>query len=63
MKEFTHLDLLEITEKEQELKMLLSEEEQEFSPKQSTVNFILDYSKALSIRKSKSIDYIEMLLN
>ncbi|MCO6500465.1 MAG: hypothetical protein J5I47_08830 [Vicingus serpentipes] len=63
MKEFTHLDLLEITEKEQELKMLLSEEEKEFSPKQSTVNFILDYSKALSIRKSKSIDYIEMLLN
>jgi len=66
MQEFTHLDLLEITEKEQELRLLLSvksPKEIKLSPKKSTVDNILNYSKALSIRESKNIDFIEMLLN
>jgi len=63
MKQFTHLDLMEITEKEQELKMLLSNKKKEFSPKKSTIDFVLNYSKALSVRESKNIVYIELLLN
>ena len=32
-------------------------------PKKSTINNILNYSKALSIRESSTIDHIEMVLN
>ena len=65
MQKFTHLDLLEITEQEQDLKLLLTskKEEEMFSPKKQTIQNILNYSKALSIRKSKNIDFIEMVLN
>ena len=34
-----------------------------FEPSNNVINIILNYSKALSIRKSKSIEYIEMVLN
>jgi len=37
--------------------------EQFVGPKKSTLNTILNYSKALSVRKSSNIDYIEMVLN
>jgi len=32
-------------------------------PRKTTINNILNYSKALSIRKSSTIDHIEMVLN
>lgn len=32
-------------------------------PSEQTINTILNYSKALSIKKVKSIDYVEMILN
>ena len=66
MQEFTHFNLLEITQQEQELKLLLCSENKEdiqLSPKKSTSDTIINYSKALSVRKSKNIDFIEMLLN
>ena len=64
MQEFTHSDLLEISKQEEEMKSLLGcEEEKEFSPKQETISNILNYSKALSIRKSDNLDYIELVLN
>lgn len=65
MPKFTHFDLLEITEKENKIKALLKQKKEEkmFTPKKETVDNILNYSKALSIRKSKHLDYIEMLLN
>lgn len=65
MQNFTHLDLQEITEKEKELKTLLNltKEEVIYSPKKETIQNILSYSKALSIRKSKKIDFIELVLN
>ena len=65
MPKFTHFDLLELSEQEQELKLLLTEKKEEikFSPKKQTINNILNYSKALSVRKSTNIDYIEMVLN
>ncbi len=66
MQNFTFFDFNEISEKEQELKALLKNENegnQKFSPKEETINNILNYSKALSIRKSKTIDCIELVLN
>jgi hypothetical protein len=65
MPKFTHFDLLEITEQENDLKMLFSEEKKEemYSPKKQTVANILNYSKALSIRKSAHLGFIETLLN
>ena len=65
MPKFTHFDLLELSEQEHELKLLLTQKKEEikFAPKKQTINNILNYSKALSIRKSTNIDYIEMVLN
>lgn len=65
MQKFTHSDLLEITEQEQELKTLLNQKKEDkmYSPKKETVSNILNYSKALSIRKSKHLHLIEMVLN
>lgn len=65
MPKFTHSNLLEITEKEQELKLLLNQKKEDkmYTPRKEVVDNILNYSKALSIRKSESLDYIEMILN
>ena len=65
MQKFTHSDLLEINEQEQELKSLLNQKKEDkmYSPKKETVDNILNYSKALSIRKSENLEYIEMILN
>ena len=65
MQEFTHSDLLEISKQEEELKAILGceDENKDFSPKQETISNILNYSKALSIRKSDNLDYIELVLN
>jgi hypothetical protein len=64
MQTFTHLDFLQLTSKEKKLKSEISENvKNEKFPKQETINNILNYSKALSIRKSKHIKHIEMVLN
>jgi hypothetical protein len=65
MQKFTHFDLLEITEKEGELKTLLTQQKEQkmYSPKKETINNILGYSKALSIRKSDNLEFIELVLN
>ncbi|MCB0401722.1 MAG: hypothetical protein KDD41_06540 [Flavobacteriales bacterium] len=64
MQNFTHFDLLEITKKENELKSLLDQESPENKgPKNETIQNILNYSKALSVRKSSHLDTIEMVLN
>jgi hypothetical protein len=34
-----------------------------FEPGDSVINNILNYSKALSIRKSKNVEHIEVVLN
>lgn len=34
-----------------------------YEPGESVINNILNYSKALSIRKSKNIEHIEIVLN
>lgn len=38
-------------------------DEMEKLPKTATVNSILNYSKALSVRKSKHLDHIKMIVN
>jgi hypothetical protein len=65
MQKFTHFDLLELTEKETQLKSLLKEKKEKkmYSPNKETINNILNYSKALSIRKSKNLTFIELILN
>ncbi len=65
MQKFTYFDLLEITKKEAELKVLVGEKKEDkmYSPKKETINNILNYSKALSIRKSKNLDFFELILN
>ena len=65
MQKFTHSDLLEITEQENELKSFLNltQEGKIYTPKKETVDNILNYSKALSVRKSKNLDHIELILN
>lgn len=65
MQKFTHFNLQEITAKENELKRLLNltEEKMDYTPKKETIDNILNYSKALSIRKSKHLDFIELVLN
>jgi len=65
MPKFTHFDLLELTEKEQNLKAQLSNknEEEMYSPKTQTIENILNYSKAVSIRKSSHLNFIEIVLN
>jgi len=65
MPKFTHLNYLEITKNEQEFKLLLTEKKEEkmYAPKQSTIDNILNYSKTLSVRKSKYLNFIEFILN
>ena len=65
MQNFTHSDLLEITEQENELRLFLKQKKEArmYSPKKETISNLLSYSKALSIRKSKDLDFIEMILN
>ncbi len=65
MQKFTHSDLLEITDHENELKTFLKQKKEAgmYSPKEETISNILNYSKALSIRKSKDLDFIEIILN
>jgi hypothetical protein len=65
MQKFTHSDLLEITAQENDLKAFLNKKKEArmYSPKKETISNILNYSKALSIRKSKDLDFIEMILN
>lgn len=64
MQTFTHFDFLKLTENEKLLKSELTMKvKEDQSPKQETIHNILNYSKALSVRKSKSVEYIEMILN
>lgn len=66
MPNFTFFDFQELTNDEKKLSKLLHEEESEKTekmPSESSINNILNYSKALSVRKSDTMGYIENLLN
>ena len=65
-KTFTPEDYLRIKNEEEELLGSFSGvpvERSQYQPSQNSVNTILSFSKALSIRKSKNKEYIEVVLN
>lgn len=61
---FTFEDLQELQNQENKLLNRKKMTEQvELSPKDVSVDNILNYSKALSVRKSKSLKQVKMILN
>ena len=65
MKHFTYSDFNELTDDENHFNKLLrpKRNEEVEAPSKTSINNILAYSKALSVRKSSSIDFIENVLN
>jgi hypothetical protein len=65
MTDFTPEDLLDLTKMEKEMmnELYASDIEVQSEPSNKTVNFLLAYSKALSIRKSRSTKSIRLVLN
>ena len=65
MEKITHFDLLELTKQETKLKTLLKQEMKTWSPspKKETLNNLLSYSRALSIRSSSCLGHIKIVLN
>ncbi len=65
MIDFTLNDLLKFTLKEAEMvKEILPETEKtNWEPSESSLNNILAYSKVLSVRKSKNLNNISIVLN
>ncbi len=62
---FTHFDFQELTENENNLNRQLQTENKKVqqSPNNSSIQNILAFSKALSVRKSDNFGYIENVLN
>lgn len=66
MLHYTLYDLVVFTQNEKRMveKVLpKAYEEQDMNPSEETVRNILNYSKALSVRKSKKINRIRLILN
>ena len=66
MQTFTYLEFIELEQNEKSFEELLNKIEKtssKFSPKKQTIDNILNYSKALSIKKSINIEFIELILN
>lgn len=61
-KVFTLHELTQFTQSEKKYTQEIFADESK-SPKQSALDTILNFSKVLSVRKSKSIQSIEMVLN
>lgn len=65
MTDFTLEDLMDLTKMEKEMmnELYSSNINDHEDPSNETVNFLLAYSKALSIRKSSSTSNIRLVLN
>lgn len=66
MQTFTYLEFIELEQNEKSFEESLNKMEEttsKYSPKKQTIDNILNYSKALSIKKSKNIEFIELILN
>jgi hypothetical protein len=65
MTNFTFDDLMELTQMENDLmtRLYADDIEDHCEPSDETVNTLLAYSKALSIRKSRSMNNIRLVLN
>jgi hypothetical protein len=62
---FTHFDFQELTEDENNLNQKLRNKKKEKSvqPNHQSIQNILAFSKALSVRKSDNLGFIENVLN
>lgn len=63
---FSNSDYKKLNQEEESLNRLLADELKGAKlnkPSKQSVNNILAYSKALSVRKAKSVDFIENILN
>lgn len=65
MVNFTFEDLQDLENNENNIFQRIAKDMNEFevSPKKSTVNSIIAYSKALSVRDSKTLNKVKMILN
>jgi len=65
MTNFTFEDLKELTQMENDLmnRLFADDITDRLEPSEETVNTLLAYSKALSIRKSRSMKNIRLVLN
>jgi hypothetical protein len=66
MTHFTLEDLVNFTQNEKKMVESIlptSEFEQNLEPKEETLRFLMDYSKSLSVRKSKKLKHVSMILN
>lgn len=63
VRNFTLKQLTETQKNENLERDLLLKEEEMAQPKDQTIANILNYSKALSVRETKSLDKIKMILN
>lgn len=65
MKNFTLEELTEMTQMENDMKnwLFADEIDDRCEPSDETVNTLLAYSKALSIRKSRTMKNIRLVLN
>ena len=65
MTDFTLEDLMELTQMENDMmnELFASDIEDQCEPSDEIVNTLLAFSKALSIRKSRSMNTIRLVLN
>ena len=63
VRNFTLKQLTETQKNENLERDLFLKEEEMVQPKDQTIANILNYSKALSVRETKSLDKIKMILN
>jgi hypothetical protein len=64
MKNFTLEELTELTQMENDLNWLFADDiADQCEPSDETVNTLLAYSKSLSIRKSRTMKTIRLVLN
>ena len=63
VRNFTLNQLTETQKNENLERDLFLKEEEMVQPKDQTIANILNYSKALSVRETKSLDKIKMILN
>ncbi|MDT8411115.1 MAG: hypothetical protein RQ875_01520 [Vicingaceae bacterium] len=66
MNQITIFNYLALSKEEEQLKLLLFNDKKPVkrnSPKKSTINNILNYSKALSVRDSNHLETVSFVLN
>lgn len=66
MTDFTFQDFVNFSKKEKEMveKVLPAlQSEDEMGPSEETLRFLTDYSKALSVRQTKKLNRISIILN